>query len=100
MICTDAGRFGLNITGADTVVHFGSVYNPATMTQREDRLHRIGQKSSVTVYSPYFEETIDEGIRKVFHDRGEVAQAFMEGSEKMSISRLSKRDFRRMVMGK
>jgi len=99
LLCTDAGRFGINITGADTIVQYGTFYNPATMVQREDRLHRIGQKSTVHVVSPFVVGTVDEGIRKLFLRRLSEANAFMKGSFEMSVVRLSKEDFMRMVEG-
>jgi SNF2 family DNA or RNA helicase len=98
-ILTDAGKFGINITGCSNVAQYGLYYNPATMVQREDRLHRFGQKNTVHVMTPYIARTIDEGIRKIFHKRGQEAADFMDGSEKMSVSRMSKEDFRRMVVG-
>lgn len=93
LISTDAGRFGINITGANNIVHFGYFFNPATITQREDRLHRIGQKSVVNVFRPAISDTVDEGIQRVFLNRAEEASDFMEGSSEMSFSRLSKKDF-------
>lgn len=98
-VLTDAGKFGLNITGAKYITNFGYFYNPATMLQREDRLHRIGQQETVNVLNPYIVGTIDEGIRSIFLKRKEEAHNFMEDSEKMSISNLSKEDFRKMVVG-
>ncbi len=98
-ILTDAGKFGLNITGASHIANFGYFYNPATMIQREDRLHRIGQKDTVNVMNPYIINSIDEGIRDIFLKRAASANDFMDGSEKMSISKLTKKDFKRMVFG-
>ena len=97
LLCTDAGRFGLNITGADTIVHYGLFFNPATMIQREDRLHRIGQKNSVNVMTPLVSDSIDEGIQIKFLKRLEEAKGFMEGANQMDIQRLTKKDFMEMV---
>jgi len=99
LIMTDAGRFGLNITGASTIVNYGSFYNPATMQQREDRLHRYGQTNVVHVLSPYLVGTIDEGIRSIFLRREKDIQQFIEGSERVSIERLDRKDFERLVSG-
>lgn len=97
LVCTDAGRFGLNITGADTIVHYGLFFNPATMIQREDRLHRMGQKNSVNVMTPLISRTIDIGIQEKFLKRLSEAKAFMDGSKEMDIQRLTKKDFAEMV---
>lgn len=99
LVCTDAGRFGVNITGSNTLIQYGIVHNPAVMRQREGRLHRIGQKSVVNVIEPYIINTIDEGIRKIFLNRENQAFSFMEGNFNMSVARLSKKDFERMVRG-
>src|SRR3989344_2129714 len=97
LVSTDAGRFGLNITGASNIVHFGSFFNPATMMQREDRLHRIGQKNSVTVLSPFYMDTIDQGIREIFLKRKNDVIDFLDGSDKMSRSKLSSIDFKNLI---
>ena len=98
-VSTDAGRFGINLTGVDKIVHFGYVYNPAVIKQREDRLHRIGQESVVNVFSPKIMGSIDEGICDIFLGRDREAQEFMEGSEQMALARLSRKDFIRMIEG-
>ena len=53
---------GLTLIEATYVIHFDHWWNPATMKQAEDRTHRIGQKSSVTVYSFWMEGTIEKRI--------------------------------------
>ena len=96
-ILSDAGRFGLDIIGAHDIVQFGNFWNPATMVQREDRLHRIGQINVVNVHSPIIMNTIDEGIREVFLKRGKEAEDFMEGSDKISRKSLTKADYLKLV---
>jgi len=98
-ISTDAGRFGLDLVSADALMHLGYFFNPATMQQREDRLHRIGQKESVTIYRPYYRGTIDEGIRKIYMRRALSVQNFVDVSEKMSLARLSRKNFHRIIYG-
>ncbi len=99
LVATDAGRFGTDLSGADTIVHFGCEHNPATMRQREDRLIEYGQPEAVQVLTPMFRYSIDEGIYKRFIERERDAKEFMDGSNTMSLSRLSKEDFKRMVEG-
>jgi len=52
ILSTDATGVGLNITGANHVIHYTRVWNPAKERQATDRVHRIGQKRPVTVYFP------------------------------------------------
>ena len=99
LIMTDAGRFGLNVTGCSTVVNYGNFYNPATMGQREDRLHRFGQTDTVNVLNPFIVGTVDEGIRNIFLKRATDIKEFVEGSERVSIERMNRRDYEKLVTG-
>ncbi len=57
-----AGGVGLNLTAADTVIHFDPWWNPAVEAQATDRAHRIGQKSVVTAYKLIARGTLEEKI--------------------------------------
>ncbi len=60
LISLKAGGSGLNLTAADTVIHFDPWWNPAVEDQASDRAHRIGQKKVVTVYRLMTAGTIEE----------------------------------------
>jgi SNF2 family DNA or RNA helicase len=62
LISLKAGGSGLNLTAADTVIHFDPWWNPAVEDQASDRAHRIGQKKVVTVYRLVAGGTIEEKI--------------------------------------
>ena len=62
LISLKAGGTGLNLTGADTVVHFDPWWNPAVEDQATDRAHRIGQTKVVTVYRLVARGTVEEKI--------------------------------------
>ncbi len=62
LISLKAGGTGLNLTGADTVVHFDPWWNPAVEDQATDRAHRIGQSKVVTVYRLIAKGTVEEKI--------------------------------------
>ncbi len=62
LISLKAGGTGLNLTAADTVVHFDPWWNPAVEEQASARAHRIGQSKIVTVYRLVSEGTIEEKI--------------------------------------
>jgi SNF2 family DNA or RNA helicase len=62
LISLKAGGTGLNLTGADTVVHFDPWWNPAVEDQATDRAHRIGQTKVVTAYRLVARGTIEEKI--------------------------------------
>ena len=64
LISLKAGGTGLNLTGADTVVHFDPWWTPAVEAQATDRAHRIGQKRVVTSYKLICTGTVEE---KVLH---------------------------------
>ena len=62
LISLKAGGTGLNLTGADTVVHFDPWWNPAVEDQATDRAHRIGQSKVVNVYRLIAKGTVEEKI--------------------------------------
>lgn len=62
LVSLKAGGTGLNITGADTVVHYDMWWNPAVENQATDRVHRIGQTKSVSCYKLVTLNTIEEKI--------------------------------------
>ena len=62
LISLKAGGFGLNLTKADTVIHFDPWWNPAVEAQATDRAHRIGQARPVTVYKLITTATVEEKI--------------------------------------
>jgi SNF2 family DNA or RNA helicase len=63
LISLKAGGTGLNLTAADTVVHFDPWWNPAVEQQATDRAHRIGQSKVVTAYRLVAAGTIEEKIQ-------------------------------------
>ncbi len=62
LISLKAGGTGLNLTSADTVIHFDPWWNPAVESQATDRAHRIGQRKVVTSYKLISRDTVEEKI--------------------------------------
>jgi SNF2 family DNA or RNA helicase len=60
LISLKAGGTGLNLTAADTVIHYDPWWNPAVEAQATDRAHRIGQQQPITVYRLICEGTVEE----------------------------------------
>ncbi len=65
LISLKAGGYGLNLTAADTVIHFDPWWNPAVEAQATDRAHRIGQERPVTSYKLICRGTVEEKILKL-----------------------------------
>lgn len=62
LVSLKAGGTGLNLVGADTVIHYDMWWNPAVENQATDRVHRLGQKKSVSSYKLITLNTIEEKI--------------------------------------
>jgi SNF2 family DNA or RNA helicase len=60
LISLKAGGTGLNLTAADTVIHYDPWWNPAVEDQATDRAHRIGQDKPVFVYKLVAQGTVEE----------------------------------------
>ena len=79
LISLKAGGVGLNLTGADTVVHFDPWWNPAVEAQATDRAHRIGQERTVTSYKLITRGTVEEKILRLQGRKQELLAAMLGG---------------------
>jgi len=73
LISLKAGGTGLNLTAADTVIHYDPWWNPAVETQATDRAHRIGQDKPVFVYKLIAQDTVEEKILELQAGKHELA---------------------------
>jgi superfamily II DNA or RNA helicase len=73
LISLKAGGVGLNLTAADTVIHFDPWWNPAVEAQATDRAHRIGQQRNVFVYKLVVAGSIEEKILALQEKKAELA---------------------------
>lgn len=90
LISLKAGGTGLNLTAADTVIHFDPWWNPAVEDQATDRAHRIGQTRVVTTYRLMAEGTIEEKILQLKAKKRELVSAVLSedvgGAKKLTRS--------------
>ena len=86
LISLKAGGMGLNLTGADTVIHFDPWWNPAVEDQATDRAHRIGQTKVVTSYKLITRNTVEEKILLLQNRKREIIQATISGEEEFAAS--------------
>ena len=86
LISLKAGGVGLNLTGADTVVHFDPWWNPAVEDQATDRAHRIGQTRVVTSYKLITRDTVEEKILTLQNRKREIIQATIGDEEEFAAS--------------
>jgi len=84
LISLKAGGVGLNLTGADTVIHFDPWWNPAVEDQATDRAHRIGQSKVVTSYKLITRDTVEEKILLLQNRKREVIQSTISGDEEFA----------------
>lgn len=81
LISLKAGGLGLNLTRANYVIHMDPWWNPAIEAQATDRVHRIGQKKSVTVYHLIAEGTIEEKIQRLHEQKQALVQNILESTD-------------------
>ncbi|GGD70463.1 DEAD/DEAH box helicase [Lacimicrobium alkaliphilum] len=77
LISLKAGGTGLNLTEADTVIHYDPWWNPAVENQATDRIHRIGQNKPVFVYKLIIEGSIEEKIQHLQQHKSHLAKAIL-----------------------
>jgi len=91
LISLKAGGTGLNLTGADIVIHYDPWWNLAVQNQATDRAHRIGQTKVVSVYKLIMKNSIEEKILRMQEDKKNLAEEILSG-ENGSIINMSRED--------
>jgi SNF2 family DNA or RNA helicase len=79
LISLKAGGTGLNLTRADTVIHYDPWWNPAAQDQATDRAHRIGQQNPVFVYSLIAAGSVEERMLELQRRKRRLANAVIAG---------------------
>jgi SNF2 family DNA or RNA helicase len=83
-----AGGTGLNLTGADRVIHLDRWWNPAVEDQATDRAHRIGQARTVFIHTTTCAGTIEESIARIFIDKRRLAEDLLGNATSEAMSDL------------
>jgi SNF2 family DNA or RNA helicase len=91
LISLKAGGTGLNLTGADTVIHFDPWWNPAVEDQATDRAHRIGQTKVVNVYRLVARDSVEEKILQLSDKKRELV-ANVLSTEDVGLKGMTKAD--------
>ena len=93
LISLKAGGTGLNLTGADLVIHYDPWWNPATEDQATDRAHRIGQTRDVDVIRLIAQDTIEEKVTDLSRRKRAIFDRVVLAGE-TELSSLSEEDIR------
>ena len=93
LISLRAGGTGLNLTGADTVIHFDPWWNPAVEEQATDRAYRIGQENVVQVFKLYTRQSIEEKIQHLQQKKQHLIDAVIKPGQNL-LSKMSLEEVR------
>lgn len=85
LISLKAGGVGLNLTVADTVIHYDPWWNPAVEAQATDRAYRIGQDKPVFVYKLIAENTVEEKILQMQEKKRALADSLFSDEDALSV---------------
>jgi superfamily II DNA or RNA helicase len=96
LLSLKAGGSGLNLTAADTVVHFDPWWNPAAEAQATDRAHRIGQTRVVTSYKLVCSGTVEEKVLALQDEKRALLAGVFEASDAAS-ERISLADLKSLL---
>ncbi len=95
LISLKAGGAGLNLTAADTVIHYDPWWNPAAEAQASDRAHRIGQTKPVFVHKLICQDTIEERIVEMQKSKSALIEGLLSG--RPDGLRLTREDLQRLL---
>jgi SNF2 family DNA or RNA helicase len=97
LISLKAGGTGLNLTGADMVVHFDPWWNPAVEDQATDRAHRIGQKKTVYSIKLIAEHTVEEKVLAMQQRKQAIINATIGVTDEAVMSKLTFEDIKELI---
>ncbi len=86
LISLKAGGTGLNLTAADTVIHYDPWWNPAVENQATDRAHRIGQDKPVFVYRLICKDSVEEKIQQLQNRKKQLYEAILDNKAQSRLS--------------
>ncbi|MEG1427612.1 MAG: C-terminal helicase domain-containing protein, partial [Oscillospiraceae bacterium] len=89
LISLKAGGTGLNLTGADVVIHYDPWWNNSAQNQASDRAHRIGQTKTVQVYKLIAKNTLEERILEMQKNKADLADLIVKEGDG-AFARMSK----------
>ena len=95
LISLKAGGTGLNLTGADMVIHYDPWWNASAENQATDRAYRIGQKNNVQVYKLITKNSIEEKIYELQQKKSQLIDNMLD-TKTSFISKLSKEDIMKL----
>lgn len=81
LISLKAGGTGLNLTAADTVIHYDPWWNPAAENQATDRAYRIGQDKAVFVYKLIVKNSVEEKVQQLQQYKRTLADQLFAGTQ-------------------
>ena len=96
LISLKAGGTGINLTGADVVIHYDPWWNLAAEKQATDRAHRIGQKHSIKIYKMVTEDSIEERIIALQQKKAELADIILQ-NDQIADATMSKGDLLKIL---
>ncbi len=95
LISLKAGGVGLNLTAADTVIHFDPWWNPAVEAQATDRAHRIGQRNVVTSIKLIARNTVEERVLRMQTKKRELLEGTVDADD--ALAKFGPEDFADLV---
>ncbi|MEG2653513.1 MAG: C-terminal helicase domain-containing protein, partial [Ruthenibacterium sp.] len=98
LISLKAGGTGLNLTGADVVIHYDPWWNSSAQNQASDRAHRIGQTKTVQVYKLIAKNTLEERIIEMQKNKADLADMIVREGDG-AFARMSKNDILALFNG-
>lgn len=97
LISLKAGGTGLNLTGADTVIHFDPWWNPAVEDQATDRAYRIGQKKKVQVIKYVMKDSIEEKIYELQKRKKQLSDQLIQAGESF-VTQLTMEEIKKLFL--
>ena len=97
LISLKAGGTGLNLTGADIVIHYDPWWNPSVMDQASDRAHRFGQNKAVQVFNLVAMQTLEERIMELQEKKRKLINEMLTEEKSIALQALTDEEIEELL---
>lgn len=99
LFSSGVGSYGVEITGADVVIHLDTPWNPAVKEQREDRSHRLGQTRPVNIIRLMVRNSVDDRIDRIIAYKMKLRDSILDDADyEPHLKRFTKNDWRKVLL--
>ncbi|MCL6590914.1 MAG: DEAD/DEAH box helicase [Firmicutes bacterium] len=98
LVCTESGGEGINLQFCNTMINYDLPWNPMRLEQRIGRIHRLGQTRDVYIYNLSTQNTVEEHLLRLLHEKVKMFELVIGESERVISKLCREKSFESRIM--